>query len=430
MKVLKQILLIVIVLMLLFPAVQKRFGFIRSKSLSGVFSAVSKPTLSKSTWFNGSYQQQYRQYREDSTGFKPDFVRLYNQLDYSIFRIPHAERVIVGKGKELYASGYVRGYLGQDFPGITYIREKVRMLKYVQNYLAKNHHVFVVVVIPPDKGSLYPEAIPDRYLRMKRHETSRSYFVRLAKEAGINVLDFNPMFRAMKDTARYRLIPSSGVHWSDYGSFLAADSAVRYFKAKTGLTFPKLVLDSLEPSMFPRHNDDDINKTMNLIWPVAHDLLAYPHFHAEADTSHPKPAALFVADSFVWGWYDQPIIQNLFRNTEIWYYDKEIFPETFTKVKTTRMVNLRESVERQDILALLTVGSGSGNPGSGIIDRLFLEYDTSKTNPIRMMISQIKADPNWLNAVKKKYHEDGLTTDEMVQTEALILFNAGLYQKK
>jgi hypothetical protein len=69
---------------------------------------------------------------------------------------------------------------------------------------------------------------------MKRHQTGRDYFTQKANDAGINVLDFNPYFSAMKDSAPYRLIPSSGVHWSDYGSFLAADSAIRYFEKKTG----------------------------------------------------------------------------------------------------------------------------------------------------------------------------------------------------
>ena len=430
MKFGKRILLLIILLLLVFPAVQKRFGLIVSKPLAGVFTSTGRPEMNSATWFNGNYQSQYRQYLEDSVGFKPDFVRIYNQLDYSLFAIPHAERVIVGKDKELYASGYIRGYLGQDFPGNYYINEKVRMLKFVQNYLWNNKKIFVVVVIPPDKGSLYPQTIPDRFLKMKRHETSRSYFTKKAKEAGINMLDFNPYFSAMKDTSRYRLIPSSGVHWSDYGSFLAADSAIRYFEHKTGLDLPRMVLDSLELNKRPRHNDDDINKTMNLIWDVPYATLAYPCFHFITDTTKPKPAALFVGDSFIWGWWDQPIIQNLFRNQEIWYYDKEIFPETFTKVRTTREVNLREAIERQNIVVLLTVGSGSGNPGAGVIDRLFLEYDTSATNPMRMLEKKIKADPVWLAAEQKKATEMKVPLAEMIRTDAINLFNAELYKKK
>lgn len=419
----------IILLLLAFPAVQKRFHPISSKPLSGVFSSVPKPVAACSTWFNGDYQSKYRQYLEDSVGFKPDFVRIYNQLEFSLFSIPHAERVVVGKRNEMFAAGYIRGYLGQDFPGEHYISEKVKMLKFVQDYLWKNKKIFVVVIIPPDKGSFYPELIPDRFLDMKRHQTGRAYFTKKADEAGVNVLDFNPYFLAMKDTSRYRLIPPSGVHWSDYGSYLAADSAIRYLEKKTGLKLPAMVLDSLELTIKPRHNDDDINKTLNLIWNAPHEMLAYPCFHFNADTTKPKPAALFVADSFIWGWWDQPIIQNLFSNKEIWYYDKEIFPETFTKVKTTADVNLREAVERQNIIVLLQVGAGSGNPGSGVIDRLYAEYDTSSNNVIRGIEKKIKSDPVWLAAEQKKATERKIPLAEMLRTDAINLFNEDLNKK-
>ncbi len=99
-------------------------------------------------------------------------------------------------------------------------------------------------------------------------------------------------------------------------------------------------------------------------------------------------------------------------------------------MKTTREVNLREAIERQNLVVLLTVGSGSGNPGAGIIDRLYLEYDTSATNPIRMLEHKIKADPVWLAAEQKKATDMKIPLAEMIRTDAINLFNAELYKKK
>jgi hypothetical protein len=267
-------------------------------------------------------------------------------------------------------------------------------------------------------------------MQMKRHQTGRDYFTKIAGQQGINVLDCNPWFTAMKDTSRYRLIPTTGVHWSDYGSFLAADSATRYIEWKTGLKFPRMVVDSVEVTMKPRHKDDDINKTMNLIWDAPHEALAYPCLHFESDTAKPKPAALFIADSFIWGWWDQPLIQNLFRNQEIWYYDQEIYPESFTKMKYTREVNLREAVERQDIIVLLQVGAGSGNPGAGVIDRLYAEYDTSVNNPIRVIEHQIMSDTVWLKLEKEKATADNIPVSEVIRRDAINLFNIEIRKKK
>jgi len=426
----KKTLVFLVMLMLALPAIQKQFNPVSSKPLSGVFSSTPEPSLACSTWMKGSFQEQYGRYLDDFHGFKPDFVRIYNQVDFSLFSMAHAERIIIGKKQELFASEYIIGYLGQNFPGYHFIDEKVRMLKFVQDYLWKNKRILVMVLIPPDKGSLYPELIPDRYLEQQSHETGRHYFSKLAREKGLNVLDFNPWFAAIKDTCRHRLIPTTGVHWSNYGSFLAADSATRYFEEKTGLKFPRLVLDSLEISTQPRNKDDDINQTMNLIWDAPHEPLAYPCFHVTFDSSRFKPAALFVADSFIWGWWDQPIIQNLFRNQEIWYYDQEIYPESFTRMKYTRDINLQEAIERQDIVVLFQVGAGSGNPGAGVIDRLYALYDTSGNNLIRKIEQKIFSDSAWLAQEKVKAEQNKVPLTDIVRRDAIYLFNAELQKNK
>ncbi len=425
----KRTLLFVILLLLVLPAVQKRFHPVSSRPLNGVFANAAKPVFSCSAWMTGQFQDACTRYLEDHTGFRPDLVRLYNQVDFSFFSLPHAERVVIGKNHELFASGYIRGYLGQDFPGNRYIDEKVKMLRYLQEYLWKEKHIFVVVVIPPDKGSFYPECIPGRFLKVKRHQAARDYFLQKAGKAGINILDFNSWFLAMKGTSPYRLIPTTGVHWSEYGAWLSADSATRYLERMTGCTMPRMVLDSVVTSTHPRHKDDDINKTMNLVWNAPHARLAYPAFHFVSGKTMSKPSALFVADSFFWGWWDQPIIQNLFRNPEIWYYDQEIYPESFTRTKHTWEAGLRETVERQDIIVLLQVGAGGGNPGSGIIDRLFAEFDTSAGNPIRKIERTMLSDTAWLAAEKRKSAERNLPLPVMMRSDAISLFNDDLKRK-
>ncbi|MCK9219239.1 MAG: hypothetical protein M0P47_04210 [Bacteroidales bacterium] len=415
---------------MIFPAFQKEFNPIISKSLKGAFTPAPKPAASCSAFMNGSFQQQYRQNIEDSVGFRPDFVRLYNQIDFSLFSIAHADQIVVGKNNELFSKDYIDGYLGKSVFGKRFMDDKIRMLKYVQNYLWETKRIMVIVMIPPDKGSFYPELIPDRFLKMERHQTNRDYFTKKAHEAGINVLDFNPYFSALKHTSRYRLIPSTGIHWSDYGSYLAADSAIRYFEKEKGIVMPKMILDSIQTSTSPRNLDDDINKTMNLIWNAPHEILAYPCYHFVTDTTRSKPAALFIADSYIWGWYHQPIIKNLFRNQEIWYYDYAVYPESQTKMKYTWEINLREAIERQDFVILFQVGAGNGNPGAGIIDRLYTEYDTTRGNPIRKIENEILKSPSWLSKEKQKATERKLPLAIIVRSDAINLYNTELLKKK
>jgi len=412
------------------PSFQEEFNSFNIKPLRGFFESAPLPEFSDSSWFNGAYQINYQKHINDSIGFRPFLVRLYNQIDFSFFSIPHAERVVVGKKGELFATGYIRGYLGQDFLGEKLIDEKVRMLKVIQDVLWKTRKIFLFVLIPPDKGSYCPERIPDRFLKMQRKQTGRDYFTMKAAEEGVNVLDFNPWFRQMKDTTKYALFPTTGVHWTDYGSWLAADSATRYIKAKTGINMPKLVMTGIEISQQPRHNDDDINKTMNLIWDAPHVSLAYPQFRVDYDPIISKPSCLFIGDSFFWGWWDQGIIDTLFSNKEFWYYNKEIFPESFTKVKTTSEINLKDAVERQNIVVLFQVGAGGGDPGTGFIETAYAEFDTSSGNKIREIEQKIKSSSNWLEAVKKKAIERKIPLEEMVRIDAIGLFTDALKNQK
>jgi len=412
------------------PLFQNTFQPISSAPLRGVFESTPPPVFSARTWFKGEFQFQVQKNIEDSIGLKPDFVRLYNQIDFSLFSIPHAERVVAGKNHELFASGYIRGYLGQDFLGEKIIDEKVKMLKSIQDILWKTKRIFLLVLIPPDKGSFCPENIPDHFLRMKHHQTGRDYFTKKAAEYSVNILDFNPFFKSLKNASRFPLFPTTGVHWTDWGAYLSADSATRYLEQKTGIKMGRFILDGTEISSKPRHNDDDINRTMNLIWDAPHADLAYPEFHMISEAKFSKPSALFIGDSFFWGWYDQGIIDSLFRNKEFWYYDQDVFPESFSKAKSTKEISLREAVERQNFVILFQVGAGGGNPGSTFIERAYAEFDTSADNKIRMIEQRMKNDPEWLALQIKKSRESGIPLKDVLRNDAISLFTEALFKKK
>ena len=164
----KNTLLVFLVGLLAFGAVQKRYGVIVSKPLNGVYPYTPKPSFSCSTWMAGSYQDNYRLSLEDSVGFKADQVRLYNQIDYSLFSVPHASKMVVGKNGYLFADTYIKGFTGADFVGKRFINDKVNALKFLQEYLWKEKGILVVVVFAPGKGFYYPEYIPDRYLKDRK----------------------------------------------------------------------------------------------------------------------------------------------------------------------------------------------------------------------------------------------------------------------
>jgi hypothetical protein len=343
----KKVLFVLVLGILFFPQFQGMFTPISSDGLKGAFVPAPRPRFSFKSWNSGLYQDSLGKNLNDSLPFRPDLVRLNNQLDYSLFNIPHGKNVVVGKHGNLFLEEYIDGYLGKGFQSKRFMADKIRMLKKVQEILWKQKKIFLLVVIPPDKATFACSDIPDSYLQKDRDTTSRKFLLERLQSAGIHVIDFMPVFLKMKDTVRYPLFVKTGIHWSDYGSFLAADSIFRYITDSSGYRFPAMKLAGFDISSSPRHDDDDITRTMNLIWTTGSgSTFAYPVITYSSDTGFRKPSALFVGDSFYWGLYNQGIIGSMFSNIEYWFYDHLVFPEAFKREALTSELDLREAIEQ------------------------------------------------------------------------------------
>jgi hypothetical protein len=422
---LKNLLFLLLIGLLLFPAVQKMTGLIRTKPLNGFFAAASKPAFSCSTWMKQGYQDQYRLYMEDSVGFKPDLVRLYNQVDFSLFSIPHASKLVAGKNGYLFAESYIYGYLGKDFVGHYYIRNKVERLRFLQDYLWKEKRILLFVAFAPGKAYYYPDYIPDRFLDRERGETNYECYVQGCLKMGVNHIDFNRWLITMKDTSRYMLYPKTGIHWSSYGAFLCADSLRRYIEQKMERKLPHLVLDSIEVAAEARDEDNDMDRTMNLIWKIPHPLMAYPRFHFVYDSLQPKPKALFVGDSFYWYWHYNGIIGNTFSNLAFWYYNQDVYPEHFKTPTNAGNINYTDSILSQNVIILLQTNGGYGDLGSGWVDRAWDYFYPGPTRE-REIESLIKANPEAMKSMEKKAGERGVSVDAMIRMDAIYSVNQEL----
>lgn len=427
---LKQGLFVIILCLLLCPSLQRKYQLIHSKKLNGYFELTPQPEFTLNGWMKGDFQEQYMKNREDSVGFRSDFVRLYNQVDYTLFSVPHAERVIIGKNSMLFTWNYIMAWLGKGLKGEKYIDAKVRELKFLQDDLWARKKILLLVIFPPEKPYSYPGNLPDRYVRQERVMGNYQCYVQKCREYGVNTIDVNHWFTLINNTSPFLLFPKNGAHWSDYGAFIAADSTIHYLEKKMNRKFPQLVIDSMELTSIPRHYDNDISRTMNLIWDIKDPVLAYPRYHVNYDAATQKPAALFIGDSFYWGWDAQGLTDSIFRTKQFWYYDKEVYPESWTKILNTWQVDLVKEVEKQDVIIILHVGGGVGDMGSGFIDRAYAAFDTSSNNKIRMLENKILKSPEWMKQMEQKAKENNLPIRQMVRVDAIYLANQELLTTK
>ena len=418
----KNTIFIFFVLVLAFPAVQKVLNIVTSKGLEGYFEPSLKPEFSMVTLKTGEYQSKMTPHLERTIGFHDDFTRIFNQCDFTLFSIPHAARIIVGKNNYLQADSHIEAYLGKDFIGKYYIDDKVARVKYLQDYFRKEKGIHLLVVFAPGKGYYYPESIPDRYLEGDTGITNDAYFSQKLLENGVNLINFNQYLLQIRDTSRHNLYPKTGIHWSCYGAWLCADSLIRYLENRLGRTLPHMVLDSLAIEPEARKEDDDMDRVLNLVWKIPVPKMTYPVFHHEYDSATPKPAVLFVSDSFYWYWHYNGIIKNTFQREDMWYYDKEVYPDQNTKPTNTAQINIDSAISRQEVIILMQTNGGYGNLGYGFVDRLYEFYYPGKT-PVKKIEESFRANPGWMEQMKVKAAEQNLPLDALVRNDAIYLYN-------
>ncbi|MEI8006898.1 MAG: hypothetical protein WCI48_11880 [Bacteroidota bacterium] len=417
----KRLFFMMLMLMAVF-AIQTKTRFIHSKGLEGFVPKDSVPSFTNESWMNGAYQSAYSNHINNTLGFRSDLVRLYNQLDFSLFRIPHANKIVVGKNDYLIAQQYIEASLGYDFAGKNTIDRTVELMKALQDKLEQTAHVHFLVFFVPDKGSFYPDVIPQRYLKKKQPLTNYAYYVERCKAAGVNFIDCNSWFLKMKDTSKYVLYPKTGIHWSTYASTLAVDSLMKYLRVKFAMNMPHLSIDSISMSRTAKFEDDDIGRTLNLIWPLAYPPLAYPAFHFIPDTTKPKPRALFVGDSFYWQLYYPGFVDAMFGNREFWYYNKDVYPETFSAPKSTEQLNYIKDVLSQDLVVLIQTNAGYGNVGYGFVQQTW-QGMSEGSDRVKEFEQQIRNSAEWFEKVKQKAAQNKVSVDEQVHRDAVFMAN-------
>ncbi len=312
--------LYLLLLIIAFPLLQHSFAFYESGKLNGAVSGIPDPSFSWPNWWAGTYQQQKNAYLNDNTGCRPDLVRLNNQLDFWLFKKFHAHSVVIGKGQCLFEQEYVDEYYGTDYTGEAKMQQAVMKLKKVQDTLDRMGKTFVFQIAPSKAYFFASELPPSPRLAKPGDPTNYATFKRLADSVGIHQIDYNSWFLSKKKTATDLLMCRLGIHWTTYGSLVAADTFIKYIEHARHIHLPVLHWEVTNHSLIPRQNDNDLASGLNLIYPMQPESLSYPDYAFSSDSATTRPRILYIGDSFLWIWLYDNLMQNLSTQFDIWYY--------------------------------------------------------------------------------------------------------------
>jgi hypothetical protein len=370
-NILKKMLGVIIMIGISVPLIQHSIRFANEKELRGAYIKSPAPTFSYGSWSKSTYQDSVDSYLNDNFGFRSSFVRLHNQIKYSLFSEANAKSVLIGKDWYMYEYNYIRAYFGTDFVGDSIIKSKVEKLKVIQDIL-RDQGKEILVVLAPGKGSFFPEYFPDSCSR-PIGRTNYDGYLQALNQIGVNFVDFKRWFLDMKGNSQYPLFAQGGIHWSKYGEYLAADSLLGYLESLSNRDFPKLVLDEVLEQDYNDHGDYDIGEGMNLIFRTPTFPMGYPQYHIEQSENNTSKV-LFVADSYYWGMFNNGFSETLFNDGKFWFYNESIYPDSYDAPLSVKNIDIRKEVEKNDVIVLLSTDANLFKFAFGFIDQLYAVY--------------------------------------------------------
>ncbi len=374
MKTIKQLLFLSFFIIIFGEQIQQYLPLIKAPPLRGSFVAPPKPTFSLDNWLNGNYQDSVMKFYEYDISLHVPFVRLRNQIGYSLFDEVKDNGVEEGAQHHLYSTGYINSYMGKDFIGEDKIVDRVTKLAYVQQEL-KKRNIDLISLIAPGKPSIVPEYLPKKYNLSKITRSNYDAYAEQFDKQKINYIDFKKYFLKLKLTTKHPLFAKLGVHWSGYGATIAADTLINYMQRIRNIKMINHYQISGTSSRIPRDTDHDMAVIMNLINEIPSDTLYYPNLVFVKDRTKTKPNVLIIGDSFVWSWIGfYPYFPNMFdSNSSYWYYNHNLgytngkFPENIL----VSSFNLKKETLHRDFIIIINNESALVNFSNEFIDQMF-----------------------------------------------------------
>ncbi len=420
-------LLTVILLFLFLPLLQSKLHFKKHvKPLQGAYKEAPDTVFSWKAWFNERFQEKRSAHLNQEFGFRNYYVRLNNQVDFTLFHKINAEHVVLGKAGVFYEDDYIKAYYGRNFTGHDNIKQLAEKLKQAQEIL-KSKGVILEILFLPGKASFFPEFIPDAYAGTKRTSNYEA-LAQQAKKTGLDVIDFNSWFRNMRATSTYDLYPAGGIHWSNYGALLAFDSLREHVEKTAGIPLREFRITRVRHSNTFLDPDNDIANALNLlrdIKPLSMPIAEYKWLEKPGET---RPRALFIGDSYFWNWYYQGLVNNTFSDARFWYYNQTVYPDTLA-TRDVKNLPFVETVLSNKVVVLMATESNIHDIGWGFADNVIKFIKPGSSEEIRRriyinyFIHEIKNTAAWLADIKKKALEKNVSLDEMLALDAAYLYD-------
>ncbi len=208
------------------------------------------------------FLQDYALYYEKTSPIRAWIIPKYTAFKLYTLGISAVAAVVVGRGQWLFVGHETEKVDGlRYFLGLNLMTEKemarwLRVLSARRRWLEKKGIAYLLV-IAPNKSSIYPENMPPIYPRGQRTRLDQLIGFMARRSPGFPLLDLRPAFKNGKK--RQVLYWTADSHWNDFGRNLA----YREIVACLAVRFPSLKALAAEafetrPCPEPPHDLEDL----------------------------------------------------------------------------------------------------------------------------------------------------------------------------
>ncbi len=422
-------LFVVVIAALFLPLIQMVKPFVEVGPLFGSIVPTAKDSLTLEAWFDGTYQENRNKYINEQFGFRNTAVRLHNQIAFSLFHKAKANGVIIGKEDYLYEIKYINAFRGAEEVSQPKVDSNLVMLKALQTKL-KEKGIELVVIINPGKASFYPEFIPDEFPIV----SNRSYYSEYQKgleTRAIQHIDFGKWFREMKDKTPAPLFPKTGIHWSQYGATLAADSLVNYCMKLFGKDMNEFGWNKndLPLSTTMESVDDDIGLGMNLYWPIDVLPMSYPRVGVNDKCGVSfgnrgiQPKVAVISDSYFFNLMQLPWAPDIFSELNFYFYNKQLHHLPGGATTNTDVLSQMQDIEKSNVVFVMATECNMDKLGWGFISNAYKyfvmgENIDSFESRVQKFKKNILSDEAWVKAIAEKAMQNKVPLDTMIMRDA------------
>ncbi|MCX7087636.1 MAG: hypothetical protein NTV00_06220 [Methylococcales bacterium] len=216
------------------------------------------PAIPQSLYEWPEFPAKLEQYIDDHFGLRPVFLWLYHQLKNAI-NDSSSKIVIHGKNDWLFYDQEIDSYRHISKYTEAQLIKFAETIEYRRLWL-KSRGIDYVIIIAPNKSSIYPEYMPD-YLNKIQPESALDQLLSYAKQhINVPILDLRSNLNQAKSQGL--LYYKYDTHWNIFGGNIAQYQIAQYLaKMYPNKIHPQLF--SADDYIFSKETDGDLSNTIH-----------------------------------------------------------------------------------------------------------------------------------------------------------------------